>query len=246
MAIKEFIEKHPYAIAASVMGIGLLYLLLSSGSSSAATSSGNGLSSDEVAANTALQEAQLQANQQSSQVQASANVAIAGQNTQLAEYQIQAATTENVTSSNNNSNEILAQLSAQTSQLIATLQAQVADTTTAAGVATTQINDNALVTVALAPYENLNADEVAQLNANTANIAGLGANVSNLNMVTGAEEGQIQNVIGQSNNNAGVLATTITDLNNYSRQFQGGTILPAVGQSGQSGTSLVGAVQLNS
>jgi hypothetical protein len=136
--IWNWMQSHPWATGGIIFGIGTLYVLyVNSGSSSSNTSS-SGMSSQEaaLAAATEQYQTQLSASGIAADVEnnkTSASVTIAG---------LEATTAQQYNT-----------LSAQTSQIIAGLQASVADTQTAANVAVNKDNTDAMVKIALAPYQ---------------------------------------------------------------------------------------------
>jgi len=169
--VLDFIKEHPVGMAVGAGGLVLLYFYSSSGSNSAATTDPNtaaylNAQAAEVQAGQQFQTAQLQANQAalvSNNQAAVANNQITGQEV-VAQLQSQdtlagigatAATQQNADT-----------LSAQTTQAVSILQAQVAENTLAAQVATAQINAAAYTTIAEAPYQS--ADYIAAVNANSA------------------------------------------------------------------------------
>lgn len=174
----DFIKAHPFGVAFSVFIIGL-YFALRSRSAPASADAGNyyqqtsNAQAAEIQAGTQLQAIQLQAQTESNKTNAEANVAmqqIAGQVT-IANLQSQVAI-------NNNNQQAAVQthaddLSAQTTQLVSSLQAQVANAQTTASVTEAQIqatayttinaqNTAAQIAIASAPYQS--ADYIAMLN----------------------------------------------------------------------------------
>lgn len=172
--ITEFVSQHKVAIGGSIAGLLVLYLLMKS--------SGSGTSSDaaQISAEAALAQSGQQAQLQLQQLQVQSQAVSSQQ--ESTDAQTAASLSLGTTNSNNSLTALEAQyavqntannLSAQTTQAVSLLQAQVAENTTAAQVATTQLNDAAYVDIASLPYENINAAAISQLNANTTAIQNL-------------------------------------------------------------------------
>lgn len=181
-----FIKEHPYGVAAGVFGVGILWLLLRGGSSSASSGDSSAATIDSADAQAtqaaeALQAQQLQANTQIASIQGQSADTATNDNASQNIAQIQANTTVSTTTLNDEVSQAIAALTAGVqTQNIAANEA-VANNQTAAAVQTTQLNDQTLEDVALAPYEV----ELAQLadhpNASvTASIAQIIANQTTL------------------------------------------------------------------
>lgn len=167
--VLDFIKSHPIGVAVGVAAIGGLYVVLhnsgSGGQTTDATAAYDAEQASEVAAGQQFQTAQLQANQAalvSNNQAAVANNQITGAEV-IAGLQSQDTLAGISAQSTTQQNADL--LSAQTTQAISLLQAQVAENQTAAQVQIDQINANALTTVAIAPYTS--ATNIAQIQANT-------------------------------------------------------------------------------
>lgn len=210
----EWIKHHPLESGGIVFAAGILYLILHRTSSAGTT--GTSTSASDVAtiqADAAVQAAQIQAQSQANQFNAAAGV----QNNQTA-AQVSIATIAGQVQTNNDT------LAAQTSQVIAGLQAQVANYSTAASVQINGQNDSTLEAVALAPYQlqeaeiaaqagSLSAQQLATINGEIANVANLAGGAA-ANVAAYAQTGvpdagvYAANDISQLNNIANTLGTT--------------------------------------
>lgn len=234
--IGDFVKRHPYGTAVAVFAIGVIYVYQRKNNSVQVSGGTIDPNSNEIAAGTQLQQTQLAYQAQSNQVQAQANVAsqeIAGQVTVAG---LQAQTQQN----NNNQQAAVATINsnntATTDQLIATLQASVANASTAASVQSQQIqataytniaaiNAAAQTTIASAPY--LSADYIAQLQSEDY-LASLPTNaqITALQTQLAGLTTTVNNVSANQATTNTALITTIADLDNWSQRYEGGTIAP--------------------
>jgi hypothetical protein len=154
----EFVKDHPLGVSITAGGLVLTYFYLSAGSSSAAQPAGTvtlGPNAADVQAASQFQVASIQANaavQNSNNQAAVANNQISAQviAAQLSSQDTLAgiSATKDVTTNRDN-------LSAQTTQAVSLLQAQVAENQTNASVEQDRINANAYVTIASLPYTSV-------------------------------------------------------------------------------------------
>lgn len=173
--IIEWVKKHPWETGLIVFGIGLIFILLRSGSSSSATSTGTSVDPNADALAAASLQSQTQI--------ATANIG-AG----VAQTQIAAGVTNTTTAGNVQENAD--SLSAQTSQVIAGLEAGVENNATSAGLQESLAQTSALQNIALAPYQ-LEEDELnSQGNARIEDEIGALANFVNVGLAeSGGAEG---------------------------------------------------------
>lgn len=211
--ITEFVSQHKIAIGGSIAGLLVLYLLMKS--SGSATSSDTAQINAEAALAQSGQQAQLQLQQLQVQSQA-----VSSQQ-ESTDAQTAAQLSLGTTNSNNTLAALEAQysvqntannLSAQTTQAVSLLQAQVAENTTAAQVATTQLNDAAYVDIASLPYTSVTPQLIAQVNADTTNIG---------------------NIISTVNTNTTNTNNAFGQLNNWTNTYWGGTVSPSGGNNAQ-------------
>lgn len=163
--ILDFVKKHPVGVAVGAAGLVGSYILLSGGSGTATTTDDTASIANaeaaEVQAGQQYQVAQLQANQAalvSNNQAAVANNQITGDEV-IAQLQSQDTLAQTAATATTQQNADT--LSAQTTQAVSLLQAQVAENQTAAQVQTATINANAYVSIANAPYQS--ADYIAGL-----------------------------------------------------------------------------------
>ena len=225
--LKAFVEKHPIGVSVGAAGIAAAYFYLhSSNSGDSGLSSADYAASQQsdVAAATALQQTQLQANQaalQSNNQTAVANNQITGQEV-IAQLQSQDTLANISATATTQQNADI--LSAQTTQAVSALQAQVAENQTAAQVATAQINANAYVNIADAPYQS--ADYIAALNEKFAE-TGAATTIASLT----AQLGQSQSYATQLSAYYTGELQTITDYSNQHPTSPFGAELPGVTQA---------------
>ncbi len=231
--IIEFVKSHPYGTALGVATVLALYVIFGRGQAQTSDGSVN-------AAYLSSQAAQVQAGQQFQVAQLQANQAALESNNKaaVANNQIDAATIIAQLNSNNTLAGIdatkavnLAQISAsnttaqqgntleaQTTQAISLLQAQVAQAQIAAGTKQTEINAKAYVDIASLPY-------TAVTPAILKSITDLTSSVSALQSSTALSASDLAKLKLTT-------ATAITDINNWSNKYQGGTIVPVSNYGG--------------
>lgn len=206
--VLDTIKAHPYATAIGIAVIGGALVLSRSGSASTTTADGvdstayNNAQAAEVAAGTQYQVAQIQANQAALQSNNEAAVANNQVSAGVAVAQLQSTDTLAGIAATQAIQTNADTLSAQTTQAVSLLQAQVAENQTAASVATDQINANAYVNIADAPYQS--ADYIASLNAQS-NSGVLSSQIQQLQSEINTVYGDIPQpgqIIGYANNTA--------------------------------------------
>lgn len=176
----DFVKNHPIGLAIGAAAVVGGYYLLSAGSGGATGTDNTAFYNAEAAsvqAGQQFQTAQLQANQAALVSNNQAAVA----NNQITAQQVVAALQSQDTLAGISATAATKQnedtLSAQTTQAVSLLQAQVAENQTAAAVQEAQINANAYVSIATASYQS--TDYLAKLQSD-ANAAGNSATIASL------------------------------------------------------------------
>lgn len=182
MSIGDFIKEHKVGVAVGLAAIVGLYILSSKGTSAPTGDAQATLDAQSQAANygTQLQIAQIQAQAQGASITAQQNVAMAQVSGSVQEADFTHQDTLAAISAQQTIQTQANALSAQTTQAVSLLQAQVAENTTAAQVEQSRINANAYVDIASLPFMNLNATQTAQLNSLSGNVQALSGDVTTI------------------------------------------------------------------
>lgn len=178
----EFIKTHPYGTALGAAAIVGIYVLYSNSGSSGGSVDVSGGSYDAalVQAGSQLQQQQLAYNAAALQSNNQAQVA----NNQITAEEVIAnlKSVDTLAGISATRDIQLNQdtLSAQTTQAVSILQAQVAESQITAGIQQTQINAKAYVDIASLPYTSVTPALINEVHQNTSDISGL-ATTSNTN-----------------------------------------------------------------